>query len=98
MFSELPNDAEFAASLQAAEDRYLSQQPTQGRSSSPLPASSPPPMSSPSTDFTLTLSAIPSSSPSTESSVTLSGTDELPIATRRWVVFRGRVPGVYESS
>lgn len=98
MFSELPNDAEFAASLQAVEDKYLSEQPTQGRTSSPLPASSPPPMSSPSTDFTLTLSSMRASSPSTESSVTFADSDEPPTATRRWVVFRGRVPGVYTSS
>ena len=85
-------------SLQAVEDKYCSQQPAQGRSSSPLPASSPPPMSSPSSEFTLMLSAIPSSSPSSESSITLAESDEPPATTRRWVVFRGRVPGVYTSS
>ena len=92
VFGSLPDDAEFIASLQAVEDSYSSQQSFQGHSAPPPPTSSPP------AEFSLTLSAIPSSSPSTESSLTLSGSDELPSAARRWVVFRGRSPGVYTSS
>ena len=92
VFSDLPNNAEFAASLQAVEEKYFSQESSQERSSPPPPISSSPP------GFSLTLSAIPSSSPSTESSLTLSGSDEPLSTARRWVVFYGRVPGVYTSS
>ena len=92
VFSDLPTDAEFAAKLQAVEDKYFSQKPSRMRD---LP---PPPPSSPPTEFSMTPSVIPSSSPSTESSLTLTGSDSLPSATRRWVVFHGRVPGVYTTS
>ena len=46
---------------------------------------------------TQTPTSPPTSSPSTESSLVPSISGELPTG-RRWVVFRGRVPGVYSSS
>ena len=91
-FSEFSINTEFAAELQAAEDRYISQQPPQA--SSPPP----PPASSPSTESSVTLPTLSTPSLSTESSLTPTELDELPSTARRWVVFRGRVPGVYTSS
>lgn len=86
-FSDFSINTEFAAGLQAVEDNYFSQPHSQG-SSPPLPASSP------STESSVTLSASP---PSTESSLVPSTPGELPSNMRRWVVFRGRAPGVYAS-
>lgn len=91
-FSDFSINTEFEAALKATEEYHFSQQPFQA--SSPQP----PPTSSPSTESSLTPLAVPTSSPSTESSLTLSAPDEPPSAMRRWVVFRGRVPGVYASS
>ena len=90
-FSDYSINTAFAAELRAVEENYFPWQPSR-ESSSPLP-----PMSSPSTEFSLVLSTIPTSSPSTESSMTLLTQDELLPIMRRWVVFRGRVPGVYLS-
>lgn len=91
-FSDFSINTEFAAELQAAEDRYFTQQPPQ--SSSPPPA----PVSSPSTESSLTLPTFPTPSLSTESSLTPTESDEPLSTVRRWVVFRGCVPGVYTSS
>lgn len=91
-FTQFSINSEFVAELQAAEEAHFSQQPFRASS---LPR---PPTSSPSTESSLTLSAAPTSSPSTESSLTLSTSDEPPSIARRWVVFRGRTPGIYASS
>ena len=93
-FTQFSINSDFVAELQAAEDAHFAQKPFRASS---LPR---PPISSPSTESSLTLSATPASSPSTESSLTLS-TLTMPPSTarpRRWVVFRGRTPGVYLSS
>lgn len=91
-FSEWSINTGFGVELQAAEAAHFSQRPFQA--SSPPP----PPTSSPSTESSVTLSATPTSSPSTESSLTQSTSDVPPSTVKRWVVFRGRLPGVYTSS
>lgn len=91
-FSDFSINTEFAAELQAAEEMHLSQQPFQ-------PSSPPqPPASSPSAESSLTLPTLSSSPPSTESSLAPTELDEPPSTMRRWVVFRGRIPGIYTSS
>ena len=102
IFSQVLYNAEFLAELRAVEASYFSQQPPQA--SSPLPPSTSLPStqssftapSSPSTQSSLTMPSSPSS-PTVEFSSTQPVSDE-PSTTRRWVVFRGRLPGVYASS
>ena len=91
-FTQYSIDDAFAAELTAVEVAYFSQQSHQASSPPPPPTSSPP------TGSPLALSTTLTSSPSTESLSTPSTSDEPPSAMRRWVVFRGRVPGIYTSS
>ena len=92
VFTQFSFNAEFVAELQAVEDMHFSQQPFQA-SSPPPPATSSPP-----TESSQTLASSPTSSPTTESSLVLTELDEPASTMRRWVVFRGRTPGIYTSS
>ena len=89
-FSEYSFSNEFVAGLQAVEDIYFPPQRSQSNSSPP-PL---PPLSSPPTE----VSTLPSSSPPPESPSTQPVLDGPPPTLRRWVVFHGRVPGIYTSS
>ena len=91
-FTQFSINTEFAAELTAVETTYFSQRPSQ-QSCPP-----PPSMSSPSTESSLTLSATLTSSPSVGSLPTPPAPNEPLPTMRRWVVFRGRVPGIYGSS
>jgi hypothetical protein len=91
-FSHFEMNAEFFTKLQAAEDAHFAQRPFQACSQPPLPMSSPPAESSSTQSTTAT------SLPSSTSSLTLSDPDEPPSTTRRWVVFRERILGIYSSS
>ena len=84
-FSDYSVDTEFGVAFQAVEDGYMSQQPLRGNSP-------------PSTEPTLTLSTAPSSPHSPESSLVPPASGEPSSIARCWVVFCGRVPGVYTSS
>jgi hypothetical protein len=83
--------ADFFAELQAVEDRILSQERPRGS----VP---PPSTSSTSTGSSSAQHAISTHLPSSESSLIPSTPDEAPSTMRRWVVFRGRAPGIYASS
>ena len=103
-FTQFSIDAEFAAELTAIGERDLAQQAAQvsARSpptppaSPPLPPTSPPPH--PTSSPSLTSSSVEGSSPSVEPLSTLPESDEPPFTARRWVVFRGHIPGIYTSS
>jgi len=112
-FTQFSYNADFIDELKVIEETHFSKIPFKPSSLRlPPPSSQPPPPSSqptppslqptpPSSPFiksSLTLTAAQTSSPSTESSLTLSAPGESPSPGRRWVVFRGRVPGVYASS
>lgn len=91
-FTDYSINTQFATELQAAQDMHFSQQPFQ-------PSSPPPPaMSSPSTESSLTLSSLPGSSPPMNTLPIPVEPDQFLSTVRRWVVFRGRVPGIYASS
>lgn len=95
-FSDYSVDTEFGVAFQAVEDGYMSQQPLRGNS---LPPPQPSQENSlPSTEPTLTLSTAPSSPHSPESLLVPPASGEPSSIARCWVVFRGRVPGVYTSS
>lgn len=85
---EFEMTTEFVDEFQVLEEMYLSEEPSQP--SSPVP----PPMSSPPTET----STLPSSSPPPQTHLALPEVDGSLPSPRRWVVFRGRVPGIYASS
>ena len=94
-FSDFAITTEFVADFQVLEDLYLPPEESfQPSSPPPPPTSSPLPASSPPTEA----SALPTSSPPPELQPVLPELGISPLNPRRWVVFRGRSPGIYASA
>ena len=104
LFTQFSYDHEFMEELKAIEEMHFSKIPFKPSSSQPPPLSSQPPPSlqptPPSSPFIKSspnLTSTPTFAPSTESSLIPLAPDESLSPARRWVVFQGRIPGVYTS-